>query len=202
MGNAATEAVLALLGEDHSPPRAALAVAYRRDLTPADLTVVGGVSLGVSTPSIKKIRHIHHSLARLLAEGRKPVECSAITGYSQSRISILQRDPAFSELVEYYKTQVEAQYTDIHAKLAVLGTMAIEELQDRLEGDGEEGPPLSNKELMALAELTLDRSVAPPKAGAGRAGQGPAVSGGGPLITIQFVQPAEQVPLTIDVERQ
>jgi len=103
-----------------------------------------------------------------------------ITGYSPSRISILQADPAFAELVAYYATQAEQVYLDVHQRLAALGIASMDELQERLESDPES---FKNRELMSLVELTMDRTVAPAKGGKGTDGpaQGPAVQ-----VVVQF----------------
>lgn len=156
-----------------------------RELTPADLDLIQNPPpKGVTTSAISRLRYSHHQLARLLASGTKPGEASLITGYSPSRISILQNDPAFKELLAYYSAQANDQYLDVHSRLATLGTNTIEELSERLEDSPES---FSHRELLELAELTLDRSVAPPKGGKGFGpsnGPGPA-----PVINIQFVAP-------------
>lgn len=134
-----------------------------RELNEADIQTLwtapeGG--LESSTPAILRIKNSHHMLARLLAEGRKDVECSQITGYSPNRISILKRDPAFKELLEYYKSQVSEAFVNVHERLATVGLAAVEELHERLE----EAPQgFANRELMELAELGLDRAGFGPK---------------------------------------
>jgi len=163
---------------------------YDRELTLEDLDQMAKPK-GSSTPPIKRLRTQHHHLARLLAEGRREVECSAMTGYSQSRISILKNDPAFAELIEHYKTEAAAAYVNVHERLAALGVTCLEELQARVDEDPEK---FSNKELRELAAMLLDRSVAPPKGVQGGQGQ----ASGPATINIQFVQPqATQGPAVI-----
>jgi hypothetical protein len=155
-----------------------LFVSFSRELNLADLDALNNPSpLGSETPVIKRLRSQHHTLARLLSGGMKAVEASLVTGYSQSRISLLQKDPAFQELMSYYKGQAEECFVDVHKRLGDLGTAVVEELQERLEEDPE---GFSHKELLAVAELALDRSVAPPKT---RVGQ---VGGQLPSIAISF----------------
>ena len=136
-------------GNPSAPPT------FLRDIRHEDLALLAspGAELAQSRP-ITRIRAQHHLAARLIAEGRKPVEVAAITGYTPARIQQLRNDPAFQELCSHYKGQVDARYLDVHARLALLGTMATEELQERLEEDPE---AFSNEELRKLAETTLDR---------------------------------------------
>jgi hypothetical protein len=167
-------------------PAPAPVLGYVRELNAGDIhLLLNPPPQGLKSTPLVKLRHQHHMLARLLAEGRKPQEVMAITGYSGSRISILQNDPAFKELVAYYQSNTQEVYLDMHSRLATLGEATIEELRERLE-DNPEG--FSQKELMALAELTLDRSVAPPK-GVAQGGRGGAPAGGPPTIHIEFVTP-------------
>lgn len=136
-------------GNPSTPPT------FLRDIKHEDLALLAspGAEVAAARP-ITRIRAQHHLAARLIAEGRKPVEVAGITGYTPARIVQLRADPAFCELVSHYKGQVDARYLDVHARLALLGTMATEELQERLEEDAES---FSNEELRKLAETTLDR---------------------------------------------
>ena len=150
---------------------------FVRDLNELDLDlVINPPPVGVAIKPLTRIRNTHHALARLVAEGRKHVEITAITGTSMSRLSVLLGDPAFRELVNYYSEQKEAVYLDVHQRLANLGMAAVEELQERLE---EDATVFSNRELMELGELMLDRSVAPSKAGGSTA-----APGGAPTVSI------------------
>jgi hypothetical protein len=125
---------------------------FVRDLTETDLELLG-VEKGVVPTEIKKLRDSHHQVARLLATGFKPGQVSIITGYSGSRISILQGSPMFQELLEFYRGESEAGFADLQDRLATLSLDAVEEIRDRLN-DGE----LSNKDLLKLVELTADRT--------------------------------------------
>lgn len=158
--------------------------------TPAELTEDDIFALHSPTKEIaphvdiKQIRHRHHFIARLIAEGRKHVEISAIASISQSRISVLLQDPAFAELVAYYKDQVRGTYLNVHEKLANIGVTAMEELQDRLDTSPE---TFKNKDLKEIIETTMDRSAAPSKAGTGIA-----------AVKIVFVD-APEAPRVLDI---
>lgn len=158
-----------------------------RELQVSDLDLIQNPPpQGVVTSPLAKLRHSHHMLARLLAQGTRPGECSMMTGYSLSRISILQNDPAFRELISYYAANVEAKYLDVHERLASLGLSSLDELQERLDQDPDS---FKNKELMDLAELALDRSVTKDARKGGQPGASIP-----PTINVTFVgSPAPQV---------
>ena len=183
----------------HALAEGRTAMAFQRNLTGADLALLGppgeGPALGEAS-TITRLRTSHHLLARLLAEGRRPVEVCSIVGYSQSRISVLQRDPAFQELIEYYRGQAETAYVNVHERLATLGMCAIEELQERLETNPER---FGNRELKEIAESTFDRSIAPSKGAPKGSPQGASAQASGGGITIQFIEaPGRAVSASAD----
>ena len=140
---------------------ASIASSFLRDLAPEDiLDLSGEICWESETPSIQKLKHSHHNLARLMAQGLPGSELSLITGFSPSRISILKHDPAFAELVVYYAEQVEEVFVNVHERLATVGMDALQELQDRLETEGES---FSTKELLDTIGVTLDRGGYGPK---------------------------------------
>lgn len=106
-------------------------------------------------PSIAKLRQIHHEIARLLASGLNETEVAASTGYSISRISILKQDPSFKELLTYYSRKSEEVFVDVRKRLAMLGTDAVAELQDRLDFKPDS---LTNTQLIEITKATLDRA--------------------------------------------
>lgn len=170
-----------------------LAMDYSRDLVSDDIAKLS-LPLPVATAQpgvVARLRHGHHALARLLAEGRKAVEISEITGYSQSRISILKSDPAFCELVEYYRGQVTEVYLDMHSRLATLGITAMQELQERLEDNPER---LSTKEVREIMDTAFDRSIAPTKGAKFGGGNAPAVA-----VNVTFVKSQSESAPMIDV---
>jgi hypothetical protein len=136
--------------------RSTLVVSKRRNMVASDIASLStGKPLEQVTP-IAQLRHQHHLLARLIAEGKQLTEAAEITGYSVTYISRLKtQDKAFQELIEYYSEQTEEIYISVHERLKGLGLNTIEELQERLALDPE---GFSNRELMELATLTMDRS--------------------------------------------
>jgi hypothetical protein len=140
---------------------APLFIGEPRELTEDDLKELVNPSALNSAPSqLQRIRSTHHRLAQLIAEGRKGTEISLIMGYSQSRISVLQSDPAFQELVAFYKNQTAAVFLNVQERLADLGMAATEELRERLE---ENPGKFTHRDLLEVQKSAFDRSIAPPK---------------------------------------
>jgi hypothetical protein len=127
---------------------------FVRELTPSDLTLLDQPR-GVSSRPIAKLRDSHHALARALAAGMKPGEASLITGYSLSRISVLQADPTFRELLEFYRSSTDDIYANLHDRMATLSMDAIAELRDRLDENPEEFTPGA---LLEMVKTLADRT--------------------------------------------
>lgn len=139
-------------GRGHQAP---LNAEYIRDLREEDLLIHSSTNLASKAPTLERMRDTHHMLARLLASGKKAVEVSAITGFSQSRISILLGSPAFSELVEFYRGRIQDEFVDVTARIGAVALEATAELHTRLVDEPES---LTTKELLAIAAMAHDRS--------------------------------------------
>lgn len=155
---------------DLIPSRGAVAeplvMAVGRQLTASDLARLGtGPKLGV--PILQRLRATHHRQAQLLAEGKTPTQIAAIVGCTVQRLVQLQNDPTFTELVAYYHDQMmtsalgDAQR--LAGKLVDVGEMAVDELTARLEDDAKRNA-MKTQDLRQIAEMAMDRTVAPPKA--------------------------------------
>jgi hypothetical protein len=144
---------------DGIPPRGrrtTLSATKRRDIDPPDLVALRNAKPLEQVAPVQQLRHQHHLLARLLAEGKSVTESAEITGYSVTYISRLKtQDRAFKELIKYYGEQVNEIFVNVHERLAGLGINTVEELQERL---AEQPGSFTHRELMELAELCLDRS--------------------------------------------
>lgn len=119
-------------------PSEPLAFGEPEALTRADIAILRETDKGfVGKPmtALKRLTERHHALARLLATGTPPGQAAVITGYDSSRISILQTDPSFKELIEFYSLEVNAEYRTMQAQMAGLGEDAVAELRRRLEDD-------------------------------------------------------------------
>lgn len=177
------------------PPARVVHMAHLRDLDESDLPDLLDPPPQPPATVIARLRQRHHAAARLLAEGRKVAEVAMITGYQPGRISALQADPAFIELIHYYSSQVDAVYVSVHERLAALSESAVGELQDRLEETPEK---FSVRELKELAELALDRTGFAPKGNGGGSGTTPV---GPSVLNISFVTPENtQAVVTLDGE--
>lgn len=104
---------------------------------------------------LKRLSARHHRLAQCLAEGIKPSDAAAICGYTVSRVSVLQSDQVFGELVAFYAAKRQEAFVSFGQKLADIGETALDLLQDRLE---EEPHKFTNGELQNVLVLAADRS--------------------------------------------
>lgn len=127
-----TELVEVLELEGPPVPAKGLFVEYTRDLSLADLAAARGTNRCPPPKSLIRIHSSHHSLARCLAAGMRPGQAALVTGYSLSRISILQNDPSFTALVEDYKTEAKSVFANLAERMNDLSLDAIEILHERL----------------------------------------------------------------------
>lgn len=114
---------------------------------------------GTRPPPLKRLSERHHALARCLASGMAEGDAAITCGYVLSRVSILKADPAFQELLVFYRQSVEAKYLDMHGVLAGLSLDAATELRERLEADMQaDEKTLSTGQLIELTKLGADRT--------------------------------------------
>lgn len=125
-----------------------------RELKVADIAMLSEERATPAKP-IKRLRDRHHALARMLASGMKDGHAALAVGYEPSRVSILKSDPAFKELLAFYRENVDAQLAEYHERIAALSVDAVEELRARLEEDPES---FSSSLLLEIATKTADRT--------------------------------------------
>lgn len=143
--------IAALTSRGRKP--AALSAEVAGALRPEDVGLLAAQAPAV--PELKRISERHHALARALASGLSEGEAAALTGYDASRVSVLKASPAFRELLDLYRDNADAQFMEMHARLAGLSKDAIAILHQRLE-DEPEG--LTASQLMELIKLGADRT--------------------------------------------
>ena len=110
---------------------------------------------GSQPDTIKKIRERHHALAKALVQGVKPGDAALMTGFSASRVSILQGDPTFIELLAFYRNEASERFYGAQENMQALSQDAVDELRDRLEENPEE---ISVNQLLDLAKFGMDRT--------------------------------------------
>jgi hypothetical protein len=127
---------------------------FVRELGFPDLPLLA-TSRGTEPPELKRITERHHAMARALAQGLSEGEVSAMVGVTQSRLSILKNSPAFKELIELYRANVDRIFQDTTARLAGLAHDAVSEIAERLETKPEEIPL---PQLLDIAKMAADRT--------------------------------------------
>lgn len=131
-----------------------LTVEVAGELDDVDMALMG-TGAAVKAPPLQRLRARHHALAKALAEGMRPGIAAATFGYDPSRVSILQADPTFCELVEHYRASAEHDYAQMRSRLLGLSVEAIDEINRRLE---EEPEKLTTPVLVKIAEFGSDRT--------------------------------------------
>lgn len=129
-----------------------------RELDQCDIALLAE-NRGTSAPPLKRLSERHHALARCLASGMEDGDAAITCGYVASRVSILKADPAFQELLAFYRQNVSDKYLDMHGVLAGLSLDAATELRERLEADMQaDDKTMSTGQLIELTKLGADRT--------------------------------------------
>lgn len=128
------------------------------ELRPEDLD---GLKRG-RAPAVKNLKDSHHLVARLLAIGLRPGEVAERAGYSRVRISILQADPSFQELVQHYRT-VEAEAfieaRDDYYDMATKGRVqSARQMLEQLDEADESGEKIPLNTLLRIHDSLADRT--------------------------------------------
>ena len=167
-----------------------------RHLNETDIAELWNAQRENTGPKIKALRYNHHVLAKAVASGKSGIECSNLTGMSQTYISLLKNDPAFQELVSFYADEMNELYVDVHQRMATLGTSILEELTERFEADPDK---FTKRELLDMFTAMADRSI--PTAKGGPSPQQTITTGpnGGLALQINFVSPTGEAPKTLDL---
>lgn len=133
-------------------------VEVRRPLTAEDLLKLEA-ERGTRAPPLKALRDSHHAVCRCLATGMSETETAIVCGTTVSRISVLKADPAFQDLLAFYRREAEAKRqtvaADFFTRAVALQQDALEELRDRLHDSPGE---FAVGDLMDLTKLLADRT--------------------------------------------
>lgn len=106
---------------------------------------------------VEKIKAKHHTIARLVAQGRTTVEIANIMSMDRNRLDVLTVDPAFKELVAFYIEKHGEIFDDAAHRMQSLLTDTLEELQERME-DEKARKALGHDELMKQFGEMADRT--------------------------------------------
>lgn len=112
-------------------------VAFVRELGDADMAMLE-LDRGIKPPAIKTLRDRHHALARCLALGMSHVEAAAVTGYTTGRISILNGDASFKELVAHYRDAANSASATYQDRAVQAAQTALDIITERLEDTPED----------------------------------------------------------------
>lgn len=204
---ARTPTLAALEAMAGGPPAVHEPTEIVREITSDDLPVLADqlVTKSWSAPrptnQISVLRTSHHMLAQLVATGMATSEAAFLCGRSVSSVnSLCEDDPAFRELLAYYREQQTERDFNAYDRLVMLGATAMDVLQERIEQNPER---FGNTELIKVIESTMDRSAAPAKGGGLLAQRG--AQTGGLNVSINFVAPdgtAQAVPSTIELKAE
>lgn len=139
---------------------APLLVAYARDITTTDLMAM--INAPPERPAafsqvIKRLNSTHHTIARLVSDGRSDMDIAAIMGSTPGRIRTLKDDPSFRELVTHYTQVKDVVYLDMHAKLAILGSNVVNLINDKVEDALDGGSKIALRDAKDIMEAVLDR---------------------------------------------
>lgn len=130
-----------------------------RELARSDLALLNETR---PKPQLQSLRDNHHRVARALASGLMNTQVAALCGLTVSRVSQLLADPAFNELVAHYRALITADWTEaqdtVTEFLGSVRTKSLAMLEDKLCAAADNNEFLPTRELVAMAELGLDRT--------------------------------------------
>jgi hypothetical protein len=129
-----------------------------RTLTRADLALL---SEKRPAQTLQTLRDTHHRVARAVAAGLKTHEVATHCGISLNRVSMLKKDPAFTELVAHYRGIVTAEYVrsvDSFMEVATSNMLkAAVMISDKLDDAIDKGEFLPTRDLIAIHDTGADR---------------------------------------------
>lgn len=163
------------------PSAGPVEISVLRGMTPEDLDSLAESGPAQALAPLDQLRSSHHQLAQLIAKGHSQAKAGLITGYSDSYISVLvNRDPAFRELLAHYRAEREEVFVDVLERMKVLGLEVNDLILQRIRQDPEKW---TNQQIMDLHKETMGAMV-----------KGSAVAVGGGLqigkLEVSFVTPS------------
>lgn len=130
-----------------------------RELTRGDLSVL---AIKRQPVHIQTIRDSHHRIARAIASGMRNDEIAATCGISITRVSMLKADPSMQDLIAHYRALITDDWVQtvdpVKDFLKEVTTKSIAMIADKLDTAIEKNETLPSRDLVAFAELGLDRT--------------------------------------------
>lgn len=136
--------------------RVAITVEEIEELTAQDLLDSAKFFVTTQGP-VQRIRQSHHEIARLIAAGHSNKEVARICNRSHDNIKVLQRSPAFQELIAHYQERRTEEAFDFERRIKEAASEGLEELSDRLL-DPTQRAALPTRELYKITTGLLDRA--------------------------------------------
>jgi hypothetical protein len=156
-----------------------IAISLVRELTLEDCEAqLAAGPIATSRKPLTRISHSHHNLAQLIALGKEYEYISLVTGYSTTYIGVIQSDPLFAELLQYYRSVREMVFVDVVERMKVAALTTLDQLQESLEDEPERW---SKREKMEFLKLCLEQG----KLAASHQNNN---GGSGSLVSVTFVQ--------------
>jgi len=112
-------------------------------------------------PVLQKLRDSHHAIARLAATGMKQIEISRVVGYSQTRVSIILKNPAMQDLIAKYRSDEDQSWREsrdeYYENIYRAGSKAWRQINDQLDAADESNEPIPLQRLISIADSSADR---------------------------------------------
>lgn len=112
---------------------------------------------------VQTMRDSHHRVARLVAQGLRNGEVAEATGYSLESVKNLKKSPAFQELAEKYRLEVDAEWRDAQGEYYSMvnanRVLAARLLNDKLASGGPDDFTVA--QLVAVHSDAADRTGFP-----------------------------------------
>lgn len=114
-----------------------------------------GSPMDITKPGLKSIRPNHHRLAQLLAQGMEDTKAAVLCNYSPGRVLQLKAEPAFANLIDYYRGSVAEEWQDFVSAAANLSMDFVHRLHEMLE---ENPAQFSPSQVLESIKTLADRS--------------------------------------------
>lgn len=126
------------------------------ELTMEDVLAPRSVGTPTGNP-LMRIAERHRALARGIAGGLTTSEAAAVFNYSAGTVSNLMQDPAFKNLIQFYRRAEDEVFRSTQERLADVTNSALDLIEEKLE-DPEERKKIPITQALAIATAGADRT--------------------------------------------